>query len=140
MAAANRTQISSVLSQAGLGDISTSFLNVIATGYVSDTTVAPGTHMDWMALKRAGKRVPEDISLVGFDDNFHARHLTPGLTTVRQPVDEIGRLAAKLLSQIVAGEELESKEITVPTQLVIRESVGRPARQKANRGTIELAR
>src|SRR6516162_2233888 len=55
MAAANRTQISSVLSQAGLGDISTSFLNVIATGYVSDTTVAPGTHMDWMALKRAGR-------------------------------------------------------------------------------------
>jgi len=55
MAAANRTQISSVLSQAGLGDISTSFLNVIATGYVSDTTVAPGTHMDWMALKRGGR-------------------------------------------------------------------------------------
>ena len=55
MAATNQTQISSVLAQAGLGDISTSFLNVIATGYVSDTTVAPGTHMDWMALKRAGR-------------------------------------------------------------------------------------
>jgi len=55
MAAANRTQISSVLSQAGLGDISTPFMNVVATGHVSDTTVAPGTHMDWMALKRAGR-------------------------------------------------------------------------------------
>src|SRR6516164_10640820 len=55
MVAANRTQISSVLSQAGLGDITTPFMNVVATGYVSDTTVAPGTHMDWMALKRAGR-------------------------------------------------------------------------------------
>jgi hypothetical protein len=55
MVAANRTQISSVLSQAGLGDLSNSFLNVVATGYVSDTTVAPGTHMDWMALNRAGR-------------------------------------------------------------------------------------
>jgi opacity protein-like surface antigen len=55
MVASNRTQLASVLSQAGLGDLSTSFMNVIATGYVSDTTVAPGTHMDWMALKRAGR-------------------------------------------------------------------------------------
>jgi opacity protein-like surface antigen len=55
MVAANGTQISSVLAQAGLGDLSTPFMNVIATGYVSDTTVAPGTHMDWMALKRAGR-------------------------------------------------------------------------------------
>jgi len=55
MIASNRTQISSVLSQAGLGDLSTPFMNVVATGYVSDTTVAPGTHMDWMALKRAGR-------------------------------------------------------------------------------------
>jgi hypothetical protein len=55
MIASNQAQISSVLSQAGLGDLSTSFMNVVATGYVSDTTVAPGTHMDWMALKRAGR-------------------------------------------------------------------------------------
>src|SRR6516162_8231909 len=47
MIAGNRTQISSALSQAGLGDITTPFMNVVATGYVSDTTVAPGTHMDW---------------------------------------------------------------------------------------------
>src|SRR5215467_11483233 len=55
MVANNQTQITSSLSQAGLGDISTQFFNVVATGYVSDTTVAPGTHMDWMALKRAGR-------------------------------------------------------------------------------------
>src|SRR5215475_3873811 len=55
MVANNQTQITSSLSQAGLGDMSTQFFNVVSTGYVSDTTVAPGTHMDWMALKRAGR-------------------------------------------------------------------------------------
>src|SRR5215475_14850199 len=48
MVASNRTQISSVLSQAGLGDITRSFMNVVATGSVSDAAVASGTHMDWM--------------------------------------------------------------------------------------------
>jgi hypothetical protein len=55
MVASNQTPITSSLSQAGLGDISTQFFNVVSTGYVSDTTVAPGTHMVWMALKRAGR-------------------------------------------------------------------------------------
>src|SRR5215510_13534058 len=55
MVANNQTQITSSLSQAGLGDMSTQFFNVVSTGYVSDTTVAPGTRMDWMALKRAGR-------------------------------------------------------------------------------------
>jgi outer membrane protein W len=55
MAAANRTHISSVLGQAGIGDISTQMLNVLATGYISETTVAPGTRFEWMALKRSGR-------------------------------------------------------------------------------------
>jgi hypothetical protein len=55
MATTNRTQISAVLGQAGIGDISTQVINVLTTGYISDTTVAPGTHFDWMALKRSGR-------------------------------------------------------------------------------------
>jgi len=55
--------------------------------FAGDDEVAAGA---LSALKQTGKRVPEDISLIGFDDNFHARHLTPALTTVRQPV-EAGR-------------------------------------------------
>jgi hypothetical protein len=55
MATTNRTQISSALGQAGVGEISTQVLNVLTTGYISDTTVAPGTHFEWMALKRAGR-------------------------------------------------------------------------------------
>src|SRR5215471_15533033 len=52
---ANRTQVTSALGQAGVGDISDKFLDTVASGYISDTTVSPGTHFDWMALKRAGR-------------------------------------------------------------------------------------
>jgi hypothetical protein len=55
MATTNRTQISSALGQAGIGDISTQVMDVLTTGYISDTTVAPGTHFEWMALKRSGR-------------------------------------------------------------------------------------
>src|SRR5262249_23186725 len=55
MVASNQSQISSALSQAGLGDITTQFFSTVSSGYVSDTTVAPRTHMLWMALKRAGR-------------------------------------------------------------------------------------
>src|SRR5580765_3605661 len=55
MAAANRTQISSVLTQAGLSELITPMANVLTTGYISETTVAPGTRLEWMALKRAGR-------------------------------------------------------------------------------------
>jgi hypothetical protein len=55
MVTTNRTHITAVLGQAGIGDISTQFANVLATGYISETTVAPGTHFEWMALKRSGR-------------------------------------------------------------------------------------
>jgi len=55
MVTTNQSQITSALQQAGVGDISTAWLNTVNTGYISDTTVAPGTHFDWMALKRAGR-------------------------------------------------------------------------------------
>jgi hypothetical protein len=55
MVGTNQSQIGSALQQAGLGDITTEWMNTVNTGYVSDTTVAPGTHFDWMALKRAGR-------------------------------------------------------------------------------------
>ena len=55
MVIANQSQITSVLQQAGLGDISEQWFNIVSTANISDTTVAPGTHFDWMALKRAGR-------------------------------------------------------------------------------------
>ena len=55
-------------------------------------------------LRRHGLRVPEDISLVGFDDPLSAAHLTPPLTTVRQPVYRLGRRAAQRLLQALQGQ------------------------------------
>jgi LacI family transcriptional regulator len=91
------------------------------------------------ALKAAGKRVPGDLSLVGFDDNFHARHLTPALTTVRQPVDDVGYAAAALLNDILAGRDPGQREIMTDTELIVRDSVGRPARTGSRKEAGEVA-
>jgi LacI family transcriptional regulator len=87
--------------------------------FAGDDDIAAGA---LLAIKRSGRHVPDDLSLIGFDDNFHARHLTPALTTVRQPVSEAGKLAASLMLQMLAGEPLAETEIVVPTHLVLRES------------------
>jgi LacI family transcriptional regulator len=89
--------------------------------FAGDDDVAAGA---LLALKRAGRQVPEDISLLGFDDNFHARHLTPALTTIRQPVLEAGSVATRLLLSIIDGEKPAQTEITIPTELIDRQSVG----------------
>jgi LacI family transcriptional regulator len=89
--------------------------------FAGDDDIAAGV---LLALKQVGRRVPEQISLLGFDDNFHARHLTPTLTTVRQPVAEAGRAAIHQLVAILAGGTPEQTTITIPTELVMRQSVG----------------
>lgn len=73
-------------------------------------------------LRRNGLRVPDDVSVVGFDDPFSAEHLTPALTTVRQPVYQVGRLSAqRLLDTLRAGKLPHGAEI-LPTQLIVRDS------------------
>lgn len=73
-------------------------------------------------LQSAGLRVPEDISIVGFDDLPIAGQIHPGLTTVRQPIGEMGRAAVNALLTLIAGMEVASAEIVLPTSLVVRES------------------
>ena len=85
-----------------------------------DDDIAAGA---MLALKREGKRCPDDISVIGFDDNFHARHLTPSLTTIRQPMVEAGRLAVEMLLQILNQEGSAVEAILLPTLLIERESV-----------------
>lgn len=72
----------------------------------------------------AGLRVPEDLSVVGFDDIPAAAWTNPPLTTVRQPIVEKGRLAARLLIQRMKGKPIESPE-PLATTLVVRESTCR---------------
>jgi DNA-binding LacI/PurR family transcriptional regulator len=73
------------------------------------------------ALREAGRRVPDDVAVVGFDDTDLARYTDPPLTTVRQPIVGIGRRMAVQLLTLVAGREIEPI-VTLPTELVVRES------------------
>jgi DNA-binding LacI/PurR family transcriptional regulator len=75
------------------------------------------------ALKDAGLNVPEDVSVVGFDDIQSAAFSTPSLTTVRQPLMEMGRRGAQLLLERIAHRDREyAVEITMAPELVVRES------------------
>ena len=67
--------------------------------------------------------VPEDISVVGFDDNVYARLSRPTLTTVRQSPTDKGREAVKLLLKRVYGQEVMVGSMELPTELIVRESV-----------------
>lgn len=79
--------------------------------------------------RRRGLRVPEDISVVGFDDTFQATIVTPVLTTVRQPLAELGRLGVSLLMRLIEGQRLDALRIELATTLVVRDSTGpAPAR------------
>ena len=78
------------------------------------------------ALQLAGVRVPDDIAIVGWDDVMTARYVNPGLTTVRQPLYELGRLAATRLQERIAGGPLVPEPLILPTELVLRSSCGCP--------------
>ena len=75
------------------------------------------------ALQRAGKRVPEDVAVAGFDDVPFARLLTPPLTTVRAPIELAGQQAASQLIALIQGGEAESSTL-LPTELIVRRSCG----------------
>lgn len=82
------------------------------------------------ALKDAGLRVPEDVSVVGFDDIQSAAFSTPSLTTVRQPLFEMGQQGAKILLDRIANREADyASEIVMAPELIVRESTG-PAGSK----------
>ena len=79
------------------------------------------------ALREAGLRVPEDVSVVGFDDIQSAAYQNPALTTVRQPLREMGRIAAETLLRRIRQAGSQGGEIVVEPQLVIRETTSRTA-------------
>ncbi|MGO4750724.1 LacI family DNA-binding transcriptional regulator [Streptomyces sp. 2MCAF27] len=78
------------------------------------------------AARRRGLRVPEDLSVVGFDDTLLAQQMSPPLTTVRQPIPEMGALALRTALRLGAGEAIESHHVELATQLVVRESTRPP--------------
>lgn len=76
-------------------------------------------------VQRHGLSVPRDISVVGFDDIELVAHLSPPLTTIRQPRTEIGRLAAERLLAMLA-DEIGPEDTVLPVELIIRSSTASP--------------
>ena len=79
------------------------------------------------AARARGLRVPEDVSIVGFDDSEHAPIVTPPLTSVRQPRAEMGRIAVSLLTRLLDGQRVEALRVELATKLVVRASTARPS-------------
>ena len=94
------------------------------------TAVFAGSDLQAFAVIEAarvrGLRVPQDLSVVGFDDLPVARWVAPPLTTVRQPLTDMGRMAVRVLLRLAAGETLESHRVELATQLIVRESTAPP--------------
>jgi signal transduction histidine kinase/DNA-binding response OmpR family regulator/ABC-type sugar transport system substrate-binding protein len=78
------------------------------------------------ALREAGRRIPEDVAVIGFDDRLEAMAQVPALSTVHYPVFETGYRGLEVLLRVMAGEEINPEVIRVPTRLITRESCGCP--------------
>ncbi|MET7857579.1 LacI family DNA-binding transcriptional regulator [Streptomyces sp. NPDC005318] len=76
------------------------------------------------AAHEHGLRVPEDLSIAGFDDDYLSSSVVPSLTTVRQPLEELGRMAVSLLTRLMAGHAVEALHVELATELVVRDSTG----------------
>lgn len=81
----------------------------------------------YQTAEENGLRIPDDLSVVGFDDTMPSTHLRPPLTTVHQPLGEIGSTATRLLVEKISAaspESVEVKKIILPTELIVRGSTG----------------
>src|SRR6266581_719759 len=78
------------------------------------------------AARQRGLRIPQDLSVVGFDDLPVAGWVSPPLTTVRQPLAEMGGVAAQMLGELIEGLPLRSSRVELSTELIVRESTAGP--------------
>jgi LacI family transcriptional regulator len=72
------------------------------------------------AVRDAGLRIPEHVSVIGFDDIPGAESTNPPLTTIRQPLREMGRLATRMLFELITEPQREVKRVELPTELIAR--------------------
>ncbi|WP_217162527.1 LacI family DNA-binding transcriptional regulator [Streptomyces sp. AC512_CC834] len=87
--------------------------------FAASDVMASGAMLE---LRAAGRRVPEDVAVVGFDNSIVARHTDPPLTSVRQPLEEMGRTMAHLLLDEIADRGSGHRAVVLPTELVVRGS------------------
>jgi LacI family transcriptional regulator, xylobiose transport system transcriptional regulator len=81
----------------------------------------------YQAAREAKLHIPEDLSVVGFDDLPVARWVSPPLTTIRQPLIEMAEAAAELVVALARGEEPPQMRVELATELIVRESTAPPA-------------
>jgi LacI family transcriptional regulator len=91
--------------------------------FCANDLIAAGAYA---AARELGRRVPDDVSVIGFDDSFVAALLTPALTTIRQPLARLGKEAAEVAIDLVDGTRTAPARRTLPVELVVRESTAPP--------------
>jgi LacI family transcriptional regulator len=91
--------------------------------FAANDTIASGV---WEEARRRGLKLPAHLSIVGFDGTSFAEQAMPQLTTVEQPLREIGRSAARALLRQIDGQEPDSTRIELATRLLVRESTAPP--------------
>jgi LacI family transcriptional regulator len=91
--------------------------------FASSDTMALGVYE---AARRRGLRVPDDLSVIGFDDLPESRWASPPLSTVRQPLVEMGGLAARTALRLAQGEKVQTPRVELATDLVVRDSTAAP--------------
>jgi LacI family transcriptional regulator len=89
------------------------------------------------AARARGLRVPEDLSVVGFDDTQIARLSSPALTTVRQPLKEMGKVALRTAMRLATDGEVDSHHVELATELVVRRSTAPAPEAKEQAPTTE---
>ncbi|POH65876.1 LacI family transcriptional regulator [Cryobacterium zongtaii] len=105
---------------------------ILLADKVPPTAIFAGSDISAMgvleAARRAGLSVPVDLSVIGFDDTYLAHTATPPLTTVHQPIADIGRTAVSSIMRLAAGDSLAAKRVELATYLVERASTAPPSR------------
>jgi DNA-binding LacI/PurR family transcriptional regulator len=97
----------------------------ITAVFAATDEIAMGT---LTAIWQLGLRVPEDISVIGFDDISLASIITPPLTTIHQSIDEVSRAAVELVIQMIEDPRREQVDVVLPTELIVRNSCQAPRR------------
>jgi LacI family transcriptional regulator len=77
------------------------------------------------AVRERGMRIPDDISIIGYDDIPQASMTRPALTTIRQPLEQMGRIAAQVLFEILRNPEHKHNRVELPTEIIIRDSTAK---------------
>ncbi|MHC1740107.1 MAG: LacI family DNA-binding transcriptional regulator [Anaerolineaceae bacterium] len=88
--------------------------------FAGDDDAASGSMME---LRESGLLIPQDVAVVGFDDQSIALHLSPSLTTIHSPIEEVGFQATDKLIRLIGGKSVETQTL-LPTELIIRRSCG----------------